>query len=74
MTDNNVVMTKTSIRRLQKDIIDIIKNPLTEHGIYYAHDEGNMLHGYAIIFGPSDTIYRYGAYCFKFTLGAPSFT
>ena len=67
MTDNNVVMTKTSIRRLQKDIIDIIKNPLTEHGIYYAHDEGNMLHGYAIIFGPSDTIYRYGAYCFKFT-------
>ena len=25
-----------------------------------------MLKGYAIIFGPSDTLYRYGAYCFEF--------
>ena len=62
----NVVMTKISRRRLQKDIVEIIKHPLTEHGIYYAHDEQNMLNGYAIIFGPSDTIYRYGAYCFQF--------
>jgi len=67
MTDNNkVVMTKTSRRRLQKDIVEIIKYPLSDHGIYYAHDEQNMLKGYAIIFGPSDTIYRYGAYCFEF--------
>ena len=64
---NTIIMTKTSQRRLQKDIIDIIKEPLTDHGIYYAHDENNMLQGYAVIFGPDDTIYRYGAYCFKFT-------
>ena len=67
MTDNSkVVMGKTSRRRLQKDIVEIIKNPLSEHGIYYAHDEQNMLKGYAVIFGPSDTLYRYGCYCFEF--------
>jgi ubiquitin-protein ligase len=67
MTDSSkVVMNKKSRRRLQKDIVDIIKHPLTDHGIYYAHDEQNMLKGYAIIFGPSDTLYRYGAYCFEF--------
>ena len=60
------VMTKDSRKRLQKDIVDIIKNPLTEHGIYYTHDDSDMLKGYAVIFGPSDTIYRYGAYMFEF--------
>ena len=54
--DTKVVMNKTSRRRLQKDIIEIIKHPLTDHGIYYAHDEQNMLKGYAVIFGPSDTL------------------
>ena len=52
MTDNSkVVMDRTSRRRLQKDIVELIKYPLTEHGIYYAHDEENMLKGYAVIFG-----------------------
>ncbi len=60
------IMSKDSRKRLQKDIIDIIKNPLTEHGIYYTHDDSNMLKGYAVIFGPTDTIYRYGAYMFEF--------
>ena len=45
------VMTKDSRKRLQKDIVDIIKNPLTEHGIYYTHDDSDMLKGYAVIFG-----------------------
>lgn len=65
--DGKVTMTKTSLKRLQKDIIEIIKNPLTDQGIYYAHDENNMLQGYAVVFGPSDTLYRYGAYFFKFS-------
>ena len=67
MTDKKISISKISLRRLQKDIIDIIKNPLTEHGIYYAHDEVNILNGYAMIIGSDDTLYRYGAYCFKFT-------
>ena len=67
MTESRqVVMTKKSRRRLQKDIVEIIKNPLAEHGIYYAHDEQNMLKGYAVVFGPDDSLYRYGAYCFEF--------
>ena len=63
---NQITMTKQSIRRLQKDIVDIIKNPLTDQGIYYTHDENNFLEGYAMVIGPDDTIYRHGAYCFKF--------
>lgn len=63
--ENTKVMSKDSKKRLQKDIIDILKNPLTEHGIYYTHDDANMLKGYAVIFGPNDTIYRYGAYMFE---------
>tara|TARA_B100000963_G_scaffold278699_1_gene247115 strand:+ start:9209 stop:9949 length:741 start_codon:yes stop_codon:yes gene_type:complete len=62
----NKIMSKDSRKRLQKDIIDIIKNPLTEHGIYYTHDDSDMLKGYAVIFGPGDTIYRHGAYMFGF--------
>lgn len=61
-----ITMRKDNIKRLQKDIIDIIKNPLTDNGIYYAHDSENMLRGYALIYGPSDTIYRFGAYIFEF--------
>tara|TARA_B100001027_G_C16201171_1_gene300650 strand:+ start:212 stop:937 length:726 start_codon:yes stop_codon:yes gene_type:complete len=62
-----VTMGKNNIKRLQKDIIDIIKNPLTDNGIYYSHDDTNMLKGYAVIFGPDDTIYRYGSYIFEFS-------
>ena len=61
-----ITMSKINKRRLQKDIVDIIKEPLTDNGIYYAHDEENMLKGYAIVFGPDDCIYRYGGYCFEF--------
>lgn len=65
MSKDIKIMSKSSRKRLQKDIIQIIKEPLTDHGIYYAHDENDFLNGYAVIFGPSDTIYRYGCYCFK---------
>ena len=49
-------------KRLVKDISNIIKDPLTEQGIYYIHDEENMLEGYAMIIGPEDSIYEYGVY------------
>jgi ubiquitin-protein ligase len=70
MTSVNIsektLLSKTSRKRLLKDVVDIIKEPLTDNNIYYAHDDTNMLRGYAMILGPDDTIYRYGAYCFKF--------
>lgn len=39
-----------------------MKNPLTEQGIHYIHDEGNMFKGTAMIIGPSDTPYADGFY------------
>ena len=57
---------KIKKNRLLKDVISIIKEPLTENGIYYVHDEGNMLKGYAMIIGPEDTPYHHGFYLFEF--------
>ena len=54
------------VKRLVKDVKDILKNPLTDNGIIYSHDQDNMLKGYAIIFGPKDTIYENGVYLFEF--------
>ena len=56
-----------SFKRLMKDIRDIIKNPLHEDGIYYMHDDENILKGYALIRGPLDTPYSYGFYLFEIT-------
>ena len=53
-------------KRLVKDIASIIKEPLTDQGIYYIHDEENMLEGYALIIGQEDSLYEYGYYLFKF--------
>ena len=54
------------VKRLVKDVKDILKNPLTDNGIIYSHDQDNMLKGYAIIFGPKGTIYENGVYLFEF--------
>ena len=45
---NNVV-SKDTVKRLLKDVKQIIQNPLNEHGIYYIHDDTDMLKGYALI-------------------------
>jgi ubiquitin-conjugating enzyme E2 Z len=62
----SVVITKETISRLLKDVKQIIKSPLTENGIYYIHDDTDMLKGYALIIGPSDTPYFGGYYFFEF--------
>lgn len=59
-------MKKKNQKRLLKDVVDIIKNPLDDNGIYYKHDENNMLIGYALVMGPEQTLYNYGYYLFKF--------
>lgn len=65
-TDNTsqVIIPKETIKRLVKDIRGIIKNPLISNGIYYKHDDENMMHGYALIIGPEDTVYADGYYFF----------
>ena len=55
-----------NLRRLVKDVSNIIKSPLDDQGIYYSHSEDNLLEGHALIFGPEDTIYANGCYFFKF--------
>ena len=59
-------MNTANKKRLAKDVVDIIKNPLIDNNIYYKHDDNDMLKGYALIIGPEDTIYNYGYYFFKF--------
>jgi ubiquitin-conjugating enzyme E2 Z len=59
-------MTIKSQKRLLKDVADIMKNNLSDQGIYYVHDETNFLNGYAIVFGPEKTPYENGIYFFTF--------
>lgn len=63
----SLFITKETISRLLKDVKNIIQNPLTDNGIYYIHDDTDILKGYALIIGPSDTPYFGGNYFFEFT-------
>uniref|UniRef100_A0A6C0EP60 UBC core domain-containing protein n=1 Tax=viral metagenome TaxID=1070528 RepID=A0A6C0EP60_9ZZZZ len=66
MSSSSKCMPPKNRKRLLRDVVRLIKSPLTSNGIYYSHDEDNMLKGYAVIFGPDDSLYRYGAYMFEF--------
>jgi len=57
------IISKTTIKRLIRDIVEIKKNPLDN--IYYQHSENNILQGHALIIGPSNTPYEGGYYFFK---------
>jgi ubiquitin-protein ligase len=59
-------ISKDAITRLLKDVRQIIKHPLTDNNIYYSHDDADILKGYALIVGPSDTPYFGGYYFFEF--------
>ena len=59
-------ITKETINRLLKDVKQLIKFPLTDNGIYYIHDDTDILKGYAMIVGPEDTPYFGGYYLFEF--------
>ena len=62
-----VTVTKDAIKRLLKDIRQINSTPLVDQGIYYVHDETDMMKGYALIIGPEDTPYSNGYYFFDVT-------
>lgn len=64
--ESKPVITRETIKRLVKDVSEIVKNPLTENGIYYVHDETDMLRGKACIVGPQNTPYEGGYYLFDF--------
>ena len=62
----NIIISLTAQKRLLRDVCDMIRKPLTDHGIYYVHDEDNILKGYAMLVGPKDTCYEDGMYFFSF--------
>ena len=63
-------VSKDALRRIISDIKELRRNPLNSHGIYYEHDETDMLKGRALIIGPADTPYEDGFYLFKFQFPA----
>ena len=48
----SVVISKESVKRLIKDVKQLKIDPLHDQGIYYKHDEDDMLKGHALIIGP----------------------
>jgi ubiquitin-conjugating enzyme E2 Z len=66
----SIFISKESVSRLLKDVKHIIKNPLIDNGIYYIHDDTNILKGYALIIGPEDTPYFGGNYLFELSYPA----
>jgi ubiquitin-protein ligase len=64
--NESITLTKETVMRLVKDVKELIKAPLTSHGIHYQHNETDMLKGTAMIVGPKDTPYEYGFYLFNF--------
>ena len=58
-------VSKETITRLLKDVKQIMKSPLHENGIYYVHDDIDMMKGYAMIVGSVDTPYFGGYYFFE---------
>ena len=61
------IISESSIKRLIKDLKDVLtnKNEFENAGIYYKHDEDNVLKGYIMIIGPADTPYHFGFYFFS---------
>ena len=65
MSKKKEFISTSTQKRLLRDVSSIMKEPLTDQGIYYIHDEEDILKGYAMIFGPSDTPYHHGVYFFN---------
>ena len=66
-TENNTQLySRETLKRIVADIKQIKKNPLDSEGVYYEHDDENLLKGYALVIGPEDTPYAYGHYFFTF--------
>ena len=52
-------------KRILKDVIKIMKNPLTSQGIYYKHNDDDLYKAHCMIIAPHDSIYGHGFYFFN---------
>jgi len=66
-TETKKFISPQTQRRLIADITSLYKDPLQEQGIYYIHNDSNMLEGHAMIIGPKETPYANGFYFFDFS-------
>ena len=69
---SEIILKKDTVNRIIKDVKDIINEPLFDNGIFYEHDEDDLLKGYAMIIGQNDTPYANGFYFFKFIFSGVS--
>lgn len=51
-------------KRILKDVKDVMRQPLGEQGVYYIHDEDNMMKGYVMIRANDDSPFRHGFFFF----------
>lgn len=54
------------MRRLAKDVGDLMKDPLDSQGIWYSHNESDYRKGTAVLSGPPGSLYEHGFYVFGF--------
>lgn len=52
-------------KRILKDVKDVMRQPLVEQGVYYIHDEDNMMKGYVMIRANDDSPFRHGFFFFE---------
>ena len=57
----------STLRRIKRDFVDIVKEPLTKDGIFVYFDDKNFMEFYFMIIGPEETPYQGGFYLFKGT-------
>ena len=65
MQEDRIFISKETFNRMLKDVKDIVMQPLHSHGIYYIHNEDDMLKGSALIIGQAGTPYEDGFYLFE---------
>lgn len=62
-----VHVTKDAAMRILSDVREMMRFPLHNDGIYYVHDDEDILTGYAMLYGQPGTLYYGGYYFFKVT-------
>jgi ubiquitin-conjugating enzyme E2 Z len=64
-TEEVVHISKDAAMRILSDVREIMRNPLHGDGIYYLHDDEDILTGHAMLYGQPGTAYHGGYYFFK---------
>jgi len=63
--DDVVHISKESAKRILSDVRELLTCPLHDNGIYYMHDDDDILTGYAMLYGQAGTLYEGGYFFFK---------